>query len=362
MVRRTKLTQAEPLRQNEVVKREAEDPRLLFHCDNIQCINYLLGHGFENKIDLVYIDPPFLSGERYFHRIENDLNLAFEDQLNQEQYLAMMQARLQGIYKLLSSNGSIFVHLDWHAIHYVKVMMDQIFGLENFRNEIIVKRGRRKNLQYQFNSIDRMHNAYDSILWYSKSKDAKFPLPLAKHKSEAKWMGFWSNVSRPTMRYEIFGSKPARGQWKWAKERALKAILNYRLYEQKFSQISLEEYWEETGKKLEFIRKRSSVKYPEYWIPPKTHRIIDNVWLDIMAYNYSTGYSTEKHTELLERIISQFSKPGSLIADFFCGSGTTLAVADRLGRRWIGCDLSPAAIAVTKKRLGSANFSMPYIH
>jgi adenine-specific DNA-methyltransferase len=334
---------------------------LLFHCDNLGCINYLLKQGFENKIDLVYIDPPFLSGERYLHRVKNNSNPAFEDVLKESEYLEMMRERLSGIHKLISSTGSIFIHLDWHAIHYIKVMMDQIFGSENFRNEIIVKRGRRKNLQYQFNSIDRMHTGHDTILWYSKSADSKFRPPLAEYHSKAKWMGFWSNVDRPTMRYKIFGSRPARGQWKWAKERALKAIENYQLYENKFSHIGLEEYWQATNKKLEFVRKLSHRKYPEYWIPPKTHKIIDNVWLDIEAYNYSTGYGTEKHTQLLERIISQFSEPGDLIADYFCGSGTTLRVAEKLSRHWIGCDSSVVAIAVTKKRL-TGNFITVDIH
>jgi adenine-specific DNA-methyltransferase len=334
---------------------------LLFHCDNLECINYLLKQGFERKIDLVYIDPPFLSGERYLYRIKNNSSLAFEDMLKESEYLEMMQKRLSVIHRLISPSGSIFIHLDWHANHYVKVMMDQIFGSENFRNEIIVKRGRRKNLQYQFSSIDRMHTAYDTILWYSKSADTRFQPPVAEYHSKAKWMGFWSNVDRPTMRYEIFGFKPARGQWKWAKERALKAIENYQLYEKKFSHILLEEYWQTTSKKLEFVRKRPSLKYAEYWIPPKTHRIIDNVWLDIEAYNYSTGYSTEKHAQLLERIISQFSKPDDLVADFFCGSGTTLTVAEKLGHRWIGCDSSLAAIAVTKERL-AGNFIAVDIH
>jgi adenine-specific DNA-methyltransferase len=334
---------------------------LLFNCDNVECINYLLNHGFENKIDLIYIDPPFHSGERYLHRIKNDSNLAFEDLLKESEYLEMMQQRLSGIRKLMSASGSIFIHLDWHAIHYIKVMMDQIFGSENFRNEIMVKRGRRKNLQYQFDSIDRMHAAHDTILWYSKLPDTKFQPPLAEYHSKAKWMGFWSNVDRPTMRYKIFGSKPARGQWKWAKERALKAIENYQLYESKFSHMMLEEYWQATSKKLEFVRKLSHRKYPEYWIPPKTHRIIDNVWFDIEAYNYSTGYGTEKHTQLLERIISQFSRPNDLIADFFCGSGTALSVAEKLGHPWIGCDSSSTAIAVIKKRL-SGDFITVDIH
>jgi adenine-specific DNA-methyltransferase len=329
---------------------------LLFHCDNIQCITYLLDHGFETKINLVYIDPPFLSGERYFRRINNSSSLAFEDNWDQSDYLEMMRHRLANIHKLISSDGSIFVHLDWHAVHYVKTMMDQIFGPANFRNEIIVKRGRRKNLQYQFDSIDRMHIAYDTVLWYSKSQHTKFPIPITEHSSEAKWMGFWSNVDRPTMRYQIFGINLKRGQWKWAKERGSKAIENYQLYVQKFPYMSLEEYWKKTGKKLEFVRKRAGVKYPEYWIAPKTHRIIDNVWLDIEAYNYSTGYGTEKHTELLERVIGQFSKPRDLVADFFCGSGTTLEVASKLNRRWIGCDSSAAAISIAKKRLDNKAF------
>src|SRR5690348_2502655 len=123
------------------------EKNLLFNCDNLDCINYLQNHGFEGKINLIYIDPPFHSGERYFHRVKNNVHLAFKDQWEQGKYLEMMQCRLEGIHKLLSADGSIFVHLDWHAIHYIKVMMDKIFGFENFRNEIIVKRGRRKNLQ-----------------------------------------------------------------------------------------------------------------------------------------------------------------------------------------------------------------------
>jgi adenine-specific DNA-methyltransferase len=355
MAQRTSLVY-KPNNYRDLINRD-----LLFHCDNLECIDYLLKHGFESKIDLVYIDPPFLSGERYSHRVRNTSNLAFEDVLKESEYIDMMQQRLSGIRRLVSSSGSIFIHLDWHAIHYVKVMMDKIFGSENFRNEIIVKRGRRKNLQYQFKSIDRMHAAHDTILWYSKLANTKFRPPLAEYHSKAKWMGFWSNVDRPTMRYEIFGFKPARGQWKWAKERALKAIRNYQIYENKFSHMVLEEYWQATSQKLEFVRKLSHRKYPEYWIPPKTHRIIDNVWLDIEAYNYSTGYGTEKHTQLLERIISQFSKPNDLVADFFCGSGTTLTVAEKLRHHWIGCDSSLAAIAVTKKRL-AGNFITVDIH
>lgn len=344
-----------------IVRRDKKKlSNLLFHSDNIDAMNHLIKLGFSEKIDLVYIDPPFWSGKKYFHRIKNAQNIAFEDiwkrQINV--YLDMIYPRLYAIQKLISQSGSIFVHLDWHIVHYVKVIMDEIFGHENFRNEILVKRGRRKNLLYQFQSIDRMHSANDTILWYSKSANTKFSHPLAKHTSNSKWMGFWSNVDRPTMRYEIFGIVPERGQWKWCKVRALKAIENYKQYKERFSSIPLEEYWVKTNKKLEFIRKREGIKYAEYWIPPKTYRILDNVWMDIETYNYSTGYGTEKHTELLERIIGQFSKVGDLVADFFCGSGTTLLVAQKLARKWIGCDSSSLAMEVTKRRLEGSEFSL----
>ncbi len=331
---------------------------LLYLGDNLDCIRDLKDRGFRNKLELVYIDPPFHSGTRYYYRSKNRIKPAFEDVWKSEEYFDMLQSRLAEIRELMSPAGSIFVHLDWHALHYVKVTMDRIFGIKNFRNEIIVKRGRKKNLQYQFSFIDRMHNAYDSILWYSKTETAKFSPPLIESHSDAKWMGFWSNIDRPTMRYSIFGYTPERGQWKWSRDRAQRAIRNYDLYLKFSPSMSLESYWNLTGRSKEFIRKRGSVKYAEYWIPPKSHRILDNVWLDIECYNYSTGYSTEKHKDLLERILSQFSKPGDLVADFFCGSGTTLVAAEKLGRRWIGCDSSSRAIAATKKRLGDARYAI----
>jgi len=333
---------------------------LLFHSDNLTSVNYLLENGFEQKIDLVYIDPPFGRGEKYYHRMKNVENPAFEDVFRGkiDEYLDMIYPRLEVIQKLISARGSIFVHLDWHLLHYVKVIMDEIFGYENFRNEIIIKRGRRKNLLYQFKSIDRMHVANDSILWYSKSAGTKFHHPLVKNKRNSKWMGFWSNVNRPTMRYELFDFVPERGQWKWSKARALLAIENYKVYLGKFADIPLEASWRRTRQNMEFIRKRQGVKYPEYCIPPKTHVVLDNNWTDIEAYSYSTGYDTEKHEQLLERIIGQFSRARDLVADFFCGSGTTLVVAQKLGRNWIGCDCSQTAIQVTQGRLERSDFSL----
>ena len=359
-VSENKNLKRKPIKHGISILKNSMSGNLLFHSDNLIAINYLLEKGFQQKIDLIYIDPPFNSGEKYFHRIKNIESPAFEDVFrgNIKEYLDMIYPRLEVMRELISVNGSIFIHLDWHVSHYVKVIMDEIFGYENFRNEIVIKRGRRKNLLYQFKSIDRMHVANDSILWYSKSAGTKFRHPLVKYSRASKWMGFWSNVNRPTMRYELFGFTPERGQWKWSEDRAKKAIENYKLYLSKFSGIPLDQYWMQTHQNLEFIRKRTGVKYPEYWITPKTHVILDNLWTDIEGYCYSTGYDTEKHTQLLERIIGQFSTEGDLVADFFCGSGTTLVVARKLGRNWIGCDCSTAAIDLTQRRLEHSDFRL----
>jgi hypothetical protein len=114
--------------------------------------------------------------------------------------------------------------------------------------------------------------------------------------------------------------------------------------------MRLLEYWTETGRKLEFIRRSPTGKI-EHWIPPLETKFADTLWLDVSAYSFTTGFNTEKSEQLLQRVISNFSNPGDLVADFFCGSGTTLAVAEKRGRRWIGCDLGRFAIHTTRKRL-----------
>ena len=186
------------------------DTNLLFYSDNLEVMNHLIKSGFLRKIDLIYIDPPFYSNENYFLRRKNSQSVGFSDiwKGRISEYLEMIYPRLHAMRHLLSESGSIFVHLDWHVVHYVKVIMDEIFRPENFRNEIIVKRGRRKNLLYQFKSLDRMHNSNDSILWYSKSSETRYPPPLVEYASASKWMGFWSNVDRPNLRYQIFGMVP----------------------------------------------------------------------------------------------------------------------------------------------------------
>ena len=154
------------------------------------------------------------------------------------------------------------------------------------------------------------------------------------------------------MRYELLGQNIESGQWMWSKERAYKAVENYQRYEKHYSQImSVYEYWVETGKKLEFIRANPNTGTPEYWVKPKDVVPADSKWLDIPAYGNQKYYPTCKSEVLLDRIIRHLSDTNDMVLDAFAGSGTTLAVAEKLGRRWIGIDCGKLAIYTIQKRL-----------
>jgi len=321
----------------------------------------------QGGLKLIYIDPPFDVGADFSMDIEiggdtftkkpNILEeIAYRDTWGKgaDSFIAMIYERLILMRDLLADDGSIYVHMGPQVSAIVRCALDEIFGLNNFRNEIVLKRRITKNLQRQFETVEALNWAHDVLLWYSKRSDARFPpilVPLQNHKPEGYWHHFWSNADRPTMRYELLGVTPPNGQWKWAKERALRAVQNYERYlTDTKGKVSLAKYWNETGEQLEFIRLSERGKV-ENWFPPSDTRIADTVWTDIHAYENEKDYATQKHEELLDRIIAGTSNEGDLVADFFCGSGTMAAVAEKLGRKWIVSDLGKFAIHTTRKRM-----------
>ncbi len=264
--------------------------------DNKLVISSLL-ENFAGKINLIYIDPPFATGADFKFKVqigEEAEEITKEHSIIEEKayrdtwgkgldsYLQMMYERLILMKELLAENGSIYVHLDWHVGHYVKVMMDEIFGYENFINEVI--------WFYKTGGVPEkkgFSKKHDVLLLYSKSENPTFN-PI-KEKS-------------------------------------------YLMHKYGFSNIE--------------IKKDAQGYYTEIFAR--------DVW-DVPALRGNQPerieFATQKPEDLLKRIILASSNPGDIVADFFCGSGTTLAVAEKLGRRWIGCDLSRYAIHVTRKRL-----------
>lgn len=339
---------------------------LLFLGDNHQVLDVLLSNGFRGVVDFIYIDPPFNSGSEYVRTIKLRgpsgatrsallQQTAYKDTWDASTYLQFMYERLLKLKDLLRDTGFLCVHLDYHVGHYLKLVLDEVFGQENFRNEIIVKRV-YKNLQGQFDEIKSLPQGHDVIYCYSKKPGTRFkPVTVKKEQvmhPEGYWKEFWSGADRPTMRYPILKVDPTAGQWKWKKTRAHHAVDNYWEYQRDHASndISVYTYWMQTGCDKEFIRKSPSGRI-EHWVPPSPHKFLDTVWSDIASYSFDHGFKTEKSEELLERLLSAFSKPGDLVLDTFAGSGTTARVAQRLGRRWIACDVHPGAVQMTSRLL-----------
>jgi site-specific DNA-methyltransferase (adenine-specific)/adenine-specific DNA-methyltransferase len=303
-------------------------------------------------IKLIYIDPPFATKQEFRGSHEQK---AYQDKIAGVEFIEFLRKRLVLLRELLSDEGSIFFHMDQRKIHYAKIILDEVFGEPNFRNEIILPGRASKNLQQQFETVTKLNIRHDSLLWYSKSSRSRFSPPwIEKHKAgnpEGHWHHFWSTANRPTMRYKLFGHTPETGQWTWKKMRAEAAIANYKRYTKEAGERTLAEYWRDTGKCLEFIRPNPNDGTPQYWRAPATNRIADTVWAGIPIYNNQTKYPTEKNEALLAQVLEIAIQPGDLVLDAFGGSGTTNAVAEKLGCRWITIDCGKLAIYTIQKRM-----------
>ena len=257
---------------------------MIYHSDCLDLIPKI-----KKKINLIYIDPPFFTQQDFKNK---EGIVAFTDKWTMDYYLSYMKKRLILMREILEPTGSIYLHCDPTASHYLKVLMDDIFGKNNFRQDVI---------WYRYNKIDDKRKIWtkyhDNILCYSREGATTWN-PLS--------VGMGEIVTRKKMR-KIKGKIANTNQ-----------IITY-----------------EKTKCL-------------------TRSVIDDI-PDINTENSKqrTGYPTQKPEALLERIIKISSNEGDLVADFFCGSGTTCAVAKKLNRRYIGCDTSSMAIKIAKERLGN---------
>jgi len=312
--------------------------------DNKLVLSSLLNGPMREEIEkagglkLIYIDPPFAVGADFGYDISvgDDSvtkrqsvieEIAYRDTWGKglSSYLTMMYERLRLMRDLLSDDGSIYVHCDWRVNSALRLVLDEVFGSENYRNEIYCQRI-RKNVQ-EYEKVRRLNVSLDSILLYGKTDLFKFYLPRLEGIKEDRWHSFDAPEFRNGMDYELFGQKPPQNRhWMWEEERAKEAIKQGNLRPN-----------QRTGK-------------PEYKVGSES-QTIGTIWNDITAYSFNFNYATEKSEKLLNRIILSSSNEDDLVADFFCGSGTTPAVAEKLARKWIACDLGRFAIHTTRKRL-----------
>jgi adenine-specific DNA-methyltransferase len=291
---------------------------------------------FKGKVDLIYIDPPFDVGADFSMQVQigdekeeigkdqSTLEMvAYRDMWGKgtDSYLFMMYERLSLIKELLSEHGSLYVHCDWRVNNLLRCLLDDIFGIGRHRNELRWKRqpvrgAKATGKQYARNS--------EVLLFYSKSE-------------QWRWNGA----------YKAYDDSFIKEKFKMDKTGRL------------FRDCDLGDYSEESIKKFESEGKiyvtSSGKKRLIRYLDEEKGEALGDLWIDISEVNSMAeervGYDTQKPEALLERIIQASSNEGDLVADFFCGSGTTGAVAERLGRRWIMCDLGRFAIHTSRKRL-----------
>lgn len=318
----------------------------LIHADNLSALKTLL-RDYAGKVDLIYIDPPFATNG-HFKISENRANtisssngdtVAYSDTLVGADFLEFLRERLIFLRELLSNRGSIYLHIDYKIGHYVKIIMDEIFGREMFKNDITRIKCNPKNFQ---------RNAYgnikDLILFYSKSANSTWNDPKIAF-SDNDIERLFKKVNKDGRKYttipmhapgetangntgkEWRGVKPPKGRH-WRSDPAI--------FEEWDKEGLIE--WSMNGvpRKKIFIDERDGKKMQDIW--------------DFKDPQYPK-YPTEKNIDLLKFIISSSSNKGDLVLDCFCGSGTTLVAAQELNRNWIGIDKSEHAIKVTKERL-----------
>lgn len=269
---------------------------ILAHADNLPFMKYLLEQKeMAGRINLIYIDPPFFSKANYGteFKLHSDKissipvikQKAYHDVWDDgmEEYLRMLTVRFFLLKELLAADGCLWVHLDWHGVHYVKILLDEIFGEKNFINEII--------WNYKSGGVSKNYFArkHDTLLFYAKSHDYYFKAQQEK------------SYNRDFKPYRFKGVSEYKDELGW------------------YTMVNMKDVWQ-----INMVGRTSAER---------------------------TGYATQKPEQLIERILESCTREGDLCADFFGGSGTLAATADRMGRRWISCDMGNLSAINTHKRM-----------
>ena len=352
----------------------------LYYGDNLAVLRDSVA---DESVDLIYLDPPFNSNASYnvlfkgpkgnesaaqieafddtwhwndsaeaaFGEVLRSGNGAAAEMLRAMRsflgendmmaYLAMMAVRLLELHRVLKPTGSLYLHCDPTASHYLKILLDAVFGARCFRNEIIWKRSNPKS-----HGSKNFSTASDTILRYSKTDDFFFKQPYEEHdpayvekayrfsdqRGKYRLLPLLNpNNNRPNLTYEFLGVTRV---WRWTRERMQAAY--------------------EDGLVIQL--KPGAVPQYKKYLEDSKGRTVTNIWIDIpqAAGKETLGYPTQKPGALLERILNASSNPGDVVLDPFCGCGTTVHAAEKLGRQWIGIDVTHLAVGLIEKRLRDA--------
>jgi adenine-specific DNA-methyltransferase len=315
---------------------------LLIGGDNLLAMHALMPR-LEGRLQLVYIDPPFATGLSYY-TLTGVGDTTVERRAYRDQqtggfvgYLAQMRERLVVMHRLLRDEGHMFLHCDWRANSALRLLLDEVFGPESFRNEIIWRRAPNLGRQAASQQLGRV---IDSILVYSKTPGAAFPGPVPRRRSVVALdrKGKPKGARWDDEREAYFTTAP-RGDYTDKSIAALAA--KGRVYESATGKFYIKYFLTKGDDGRWYKEQPVDTLWDDFEVRPLRHR----------PKAEDMGYDTQKPEGLLERIVGWATAPGDLVADFYGGSGTTATVAERLGRRWISCDVGQASLAIHRRRL-----------
>ena len=311
-----------------------------FFGDNLNTLLFLLHSGYKNRIELIYIDPPFATTSKFVNRKQEH---AYSDFMFGGEYVEFLRKRLIVMRELLSEKGSIYLHLDNKMAFTMKLVMDEVFGENNFRAFITRKKCSTKN--YTKNTYG---NISDYIMFYSKTDQYTWNRPFDPWELD-KMIEQYPYIDKQGRRYKKVpihapGIRNGETGKKW-RGKAPPLGKHWQYTPAKLDELDAagEIYWSPTGNP-----RRMVFCDPSKGIP------IQDIWLNyrdsINQQQKTTGYPTEKNYDMLKMIVGASSSPNGLVLDCFAGSGTTLSAAHELGRQWIGADNSPESLKAILKR------------
>ncbi|MFD0965457.1 site-specific DNA-methyltransferase [Seminibacterium arietis] len=333
-------------------------PNLLLFGDNFTALSSLINSGYSGKIDLIYIDPPYNTNQVFtvsnddrvstISRSKSKSNIvAYNDNFTIEEYLEFMRERLFLMRELLSEKGSIYVHIDTKMGHYLKIILDEVFGMNNFRNDISRIKSNPKNF-----SRRAFGNEKDIVLFYVKNTSKNIFNNITQSLSEDEKISMFHKIDTSGRRYNTVPVHAPGETLNGKTGREWKGMLPPKGRHWRVSPLELDKLdeqnlieWSKNGvpRIKKFADEHKGKKIQDVWkFKDPAHPI----------------YPTEKNASMLEMIIAQSSNENSIVMDCFAGSGSTLKVANKLGRKWIGVDISPVSLNTMITTMNTQNFEL----
>lgn len=342
----------------DISSRINKKPNLLLFGDNFMALSSLINNGYSGKIDLIYIDPPYNTNQVFtvsdddrvstISRSKSKNNIvAYNDNFTIEEYLEFMRERLFLMRELLSEKGSIYVHIDTKMGHYLKIILDEVFGMNNFRNDISRIKSNPKNF-----SRRAFGNEKDIVLFYVKNTSKNIFNNITQSLSEDEKISMFHKIDTDGRRYNTVPVHAPGETLNGETGREWKGMLPPKGRHWRVSPLELDKLdeqnlieWSKNGvpRIKKFADEHKGKKIQDVWkFKDPAHPI----------------YPTEKNSSMLEMIIAQSSNENSIVMDCFAGSGSTLKVADKLGRKWIGVDISPVSLNTMITTMNTQNFEL----